>query len=356
MSLKNRMILSSFAAERPNFIKLEAVVAELLTRSAKSSGIRVDSIEHRVKSESSLEGKLLKKGDSYNSLEDITDLLGARIICYFSDDVDRMGSLVEEMFVIDRENSSDKRSLHKADSFGYLSLHYICSLPEGRGYPEELLGKKFEIQIRTILQHAWAAINHDLGYKTEFGVPREVVRAFARLAGLLEIADDEFVRTRDLINNYTETTREKIIGDDAGDVNVDIISLREYMQRNKRMRKFLERLSDIEGSEITETQPDSYIPQLKWLKIDTIGALQDMLEENEELAFSLAKRALSGTELDILASGAALRFICQAELLRRGVPESEAVEFVMLSVKDKIRAEKQVKRLFSAYDKIKAEH
>ncbi len=354
MSVKNRMILADFVRERPNFVKLEEIVSNLLKTSAKESGIRVDSIEHRVKGEKSLEGKLHKKGDSYNSIEDITDLLGARIICYFSDDVDRMGSLIEEMFVIDRENSSDKRSLHNADSFGYLSLHYICSLPEDKGYPEEVLGKKFEIQIRTILQHAWAAINHDLGYKTEFGVPREVVRAFARLAGLLEIADDEFARARDLIQGYTETTREKIINDNADDVNVDIISLREYMLRNKKMRAFLNRLSDIEGSELAEVQPDSYIPQLKWLGLDTIGSLQSSLDRNEELAFTLAERVLRGSELDILATNAALRFVLQAELLSRDVSEKEAVDFIRLSVKDDIRAQRQAKRLLSAYEKIKA--
>ncbi len=354
MSLKNRMILADFVRQRPDFVKLEGIVSELLRDGAKGSGILVDSIEHRVKSEKSLEGKLLKKGDSYQSIEDITDLLGARVICYFSDDVDKMGSLIEEMFVVDRENSSDKRSLHNADSFGYLSLHYICSLPEDKGYPEQTLGKKFEIQIRTILQHAWAAINHDLGYKTEFGVPREVVRAFARLAGLLEIADDEFARARDLIKNYTETTREKIMGDDADDVNVDIISLREYMMRNKKMRLFLDRLCDIEGSELTEAQPDSYIPQLKWLKIDTIGALQDCLEQNEDLAYALAERVLRGSELDILASNAALRFVLQAEVLKRGLPEAQVSEFIRLSAKDDTRALRQAKRLLATYEKIKA--
>lgn len=59
----------------------------------------------------------------------MTDILGARVICYFGDDVDKVGKLVEQSFVIDWENSSDKRALIKADTFGYLSLHYICSLP-----------------------------------------------------------------------------------------------------------------------------------------------------------------------------------------------------------------------------------
>jgi ppGpp synthetase/RelA/SpoT-type nucleotidyltranferase len=52
------------------------------------------------------------------------------------------------------------------------------------------------------LQHAWAEIEHDLGYKTALGVPRNVRRQFSRLAGLLEIADTEFASIRDRLSSY----------------------------------------------------------------------------------------------------------------------------------------------------------
>lgn len=349
MNIKDRMIMEEFRKERENYLKLESTVSDILRDTAKKSGVLVSGIEHRVKGEKSLEGKLYKNGDWYQKLSDLTDLMGARIICYFKDDVYKIGKLIEEQFVIDWENSSDKSALIQADRFGYLSLHYICSLPLGSGYPEEICGKRFEIQIRTILQHAWAAINHDLGYKSEFGVPKTVVREFARLAGLLEIADDEFVRTRDHINDYAEETREKIINDDADDVLIDMISLREYMARNKKMRLFLNQLAGIEGSEIEETDPESYIEQLKWLKIETVGQLQDMLERNRETAFALAQKVLNGTELDILTSNVALRFLCRAELASGGYTEQQAAEFIGLSVNSKERAERQAKRLFKMY-------
>ena len=53
-------------------------------------------------------------------------------------------------------------------------------------------GLKCEIQIRSVLQHAWAEIEHDLGYKSELTIPKEVRRSFSRLAGLLELGDKEF--------------------------------------------------------------------------------------------------------------------------------------------------------------------
>lgn len=355
MNIKDRMILDEYKKEKPNFLKLEEIVDEMLSGTVKDSGVMVAGIEHRVKGEKSLEGKLYKNGDWYQKLTDLTDLLGARIICYFGDDVDKIGKIIEKMFVIDWENSSDKRALIKADTFGYLSLHYICSLPENAGYPSELCNKRFEIQIRTILQHAWAAINHDLGYKSEFGVPRTVTREFARLAGLLEIADDEFIRARDHINQYADETREKIINDSADDVLVDMISLKEYMLRNKKMRAFLKDLAAIENSEISDIDPESYIGQLKWLKIDTIGQLQNMLNKNKDIALKLAEKVLKGSELDILSSNAALRFLCRAQLVTGGYTEDQAAEFIALSVSKKERAQRQANRLFKMYANIKGE-
>ena len=355
MNIKDRMILDEYKKEKPNFIKLEQVVDKMLRDTVSESGVMVAGVEHRVKGEKSLEGKLYKNGEWYQKLDDLTDLLGARIICYFGDDVDKVGKLIEKMFEIDWANSSDKRALIKADTFGYLSLHYICSLPKDKGYPDEICGKRFEIQIRTILQHAWAAINHDLGYKSEFGVPRAVTREFARLAGLLEIADDEFIRARDHINSYANETREKIINDNAGDVLIDMISLREYMLRNKKMRAFIESLAAIEGSEISDIDPESYIAQLKWLKIETIGQLQEMLEKNKALALKLAEKVLKGSELDILSSNVGLRFLCRAQLLTGGYTEAQSAEFIALSVSKPERAERQAKRLFNMYDEIKSE-
>lgn len=355
MNIKDCMIMDEYKKQKDSFVQMGEVVHQMLREIVDEAGIFVTGIEHRVKGEKSLEGKLYKNGDYYQKLEDLTDILGARVICYFGDDVDKVGKLVEQSFVIDWENSSDKRALIKADTFGYLSLHYICSLPFDAGYPDEICGKRFEIQIRTILQHAWSAINHDLGYKSQFGVPRAVTREFARLAGLLEIADDEFIRARDNMKAYTEQTREKIINDDADDVLIDMISLNEYMLRNKKMRAFLQRLAEIENSEISDTDPENYIGQLAWLKIETVGKLQEMLDRNEALAFELAYKTLKGSELDILSSNVALRFVCRAQLLTGGYTQQQAAEFIALSVSKKERAERQAKHLFQMYADIKGE-
>jgi hypothetical protein len=83
-------------------------------------------------------------------------------------------------------------------------------LPENGEYPPELCGIKFEIQMRSSLQHTWAEIEHDLGYKSMYEVPREVRREFSRIAGLLELADESFVRIRSKIADYNKQTTENI--------------------------------------------------------------------------------------------------------------------------------------------------
>ena len=351
MNPKDRMIIEDYRKSKSSFLELGDIVHNLLRTLADQAHIQILGVEHRVKSEDSLAGKLAKKGDFYQSLDDLTDILGARVITFFADDVDKIGKLVEQTFVIDWDRSSDKRALIKADTFGYLSLHYICSLRPEDGYSEELSRKRFEIQIRTILQHTWAAINHDLGYKSEFGVPRAIARELSRVAGLLEIADDQFVRVRDNMQFYTEDIRQKITADKADDFLIDIVSLREYVQRNRKMQAFLRELANISGAEIRFIDPESYIDQLAWLGKNTLGDLGQLLEENHDLALTLAEQALRSAELDILSSNVGLRFLCRAELLTRRYTEAQAAEFLKLATGSEKRAARQARALMAFAEK-----
>ena len=341
MNLKSRLILEDYRKQRDDFVKLGDVAHKILADIAKDLGLTVLAVEHRVKEEKSLAGKLERKGDGYNTLEDITDILGCRVICFLSDEIDKIGKKVEETFVIDWENSSDKRTLLKENAFGYLSLHYICSLPYGDKWPDEICGKKFEVQIRTILQHAWSAIHHDIGYKSDFGVPREISRQFARLAGLLELADDEFVRARDNMAYYTEDIRKRIITDDADEVVINMISLNEYVLHNAKMQQLIKEIADICGSEIKVIDPENYIPQLAFLGVKKLGDIEIMIKENYNLAIKLAKKALSIANLDIVSSSVALRFLCRAELINKNYDYDKIVEFLQLSLKNKEKAQRQ---------------
>lgn len=346
MNAADQLIIEDYRKQKDNFVKLGDVVHDVLAQIVRDSGVKCLSIEHRVKGEKSLMGKLIRSDGWYHNFFELMDILGARVICFFEDDVDVIGKEVEKSFKIDEEYSSDKRKLIRSDSFGYLSLHYICTLPEDQGYPEELLGLKFEIQIRTILQHAWSDIEHDIGYKSAFGVPRKFVRGFARVAGLLELADEEFVRLRDGMEEYQESVHQSIIDDTADDIQLNMLSLNEFVRGNVSMRALLDEIVQIcQGAELEETDVTSYLEQLAWFDVTTIGQLSAMLERNRDLAVALAKKTLSGSELDILSANVGLRFLCRAELLNGDYKEDKIVEFLQLSLKGKERAQKQAQRL-----------
>ncbi|GAA2114615.1 GTP pyrophosphokinase [Actinomadura alba] len=222
------------------------ILENLVRRLLETSGLRAHSVGHRVKSRTSAHGKLTRKSNhKYRSINDLHDLLGLRIITYFSDEVDEVARLIESEFSIDYGNSIDKRAILDPDRFGYLSTHYIGSLDERRCELIEYSRFKdiaFEIQIRSILQHAWAEIEHDIGYKSPVSIPRDFKRRFSRLAGLLEIADHEFAEIRrSLEQNASELSATISAG---GDVEINQDSIYAFIRQSKILHEIDQAIID----------------------------------------------------------------------------------------------------------------
>ena len=195
-------------------LKLEG----LIQSTVEANGLQVLSVTSRVKSKASVRRKL-ERPDREGDISSLTDILGIRIITYFRDEVDAVARLIEEEFLIDTERSVDKRAA--LDRFGYLSLHYIAQLNQNRSQLIEYstyTGVLFEVQIRSILQHAWAEIEHDRGYKSEAEVPKTVRRRFSRLASLLELADDEFLGLRDELARLPRSRPRSLTTDLQSDI------------------------------------------------------------------------------------------------------------------------------------------
>jgi hypothetical protein len=96
-------------------------------------------------------------------------------------------------------------------SFGYRSVHLIArAKPGGFSTSSDFLGSRwFEIQVRSILEHAWAEIEHEVVYKSGIVQPGDVLRRFASMAGNLEILDNEFETLRQWRNKLIDSYREK---------------------------------------------------------------------------------------------------------------------------------------------------
>lgn len=309
LDLHCQLIMEEYHEVLPQLEQMKTDVLGALREALSRNGIEVTAVEARIKSAESLAGKLALKGAKYATLSDVTDVLGARIITFYTDDVDRIASMVEQLFEIDWNNSVDKRRLHQLDSFGYNSLHYICRLP---GYD-----LRFELQLRTTLQHAWAAINHDTGYKSGVEIPREYVRRINRLAGLLELADDEFSRIRTEITDYRRRVQALVKNGKLDDVLLDGDTFRSYMQA-KPLEELNRRIAAINQAEIQEAPLIRYLKVLKALQCNTLGDVERMFRKYEEDAYRLARHQLGNTDIDIISSAVGLQNICIVCILSNG--------------------------------------
>jgi len=302
-------ILDEYRQNLPLFVQVKDQVMAQLKEVFDEAGLVVASIEGRVKEEKSLAGKLELKGAKYSSLADITDIVGLRVITFYSDDVDKVASAVDRLFEIDWENSVDKRKIHEIDSFGYMSLHYICRTA---GFPY-----RFEIQMRTILQHAWANMNHDTGYKSGVEVPKEYLRNLSRLAGMLELADEQFSQIRNDLTDYRRRVQALVASGNMNEVPLDGDTFRSYLQL-RPFDKLNRRIAAVNQVEIMEENLMGYLAVFKNLNCKTLGDIDRLIKNYSEGAYQIACYQIGLTDLDIISSSLGPQDLCLAAIVRNG--------------------------------------
>ncbi|MBQ0141470.1 MAG: hypothetical protein KBT06_01505 [Prevotellaceae bacterium] len=321
LDIHGTMILEEYREQLPVFKKMEELILENLRTCMKKNGLQVTAIEGRIKTEESLAGKLELKGSKYGTLSDLTDIVGARIITFFTDDVDKISALMENIFDIDWKNSVDKRKMHELDSFGYLSLHYICRIPKTLYYDEsipEINEFRFELQMRTALQHVWANMYHDIGYKSGIDAPAEYLRTLNRLAGMLELADDEFSRIRNSITEYRYKVEALVKDGKFEEVNLDGDSFKKYLQLEP-FKRLTNKIAAINQAEIHQTPMSPFLKVLVKLGCKTLGDVEKLKHDYSDEAYQLALHQIGGTDIDIIASNIGLQNLCIVYQLKNGV-------------------------------------
>ena len=172
-----RTAVEEYLRVRPRYEAFARAVREILVQALRGADITVNFVEARAKEPESFGTKAEAPSENdprepkYRSpLDDITDLAGVRIITFFPRTVASVGTCIREEFEV-LEHTDLSRILLQGERFGYQSEHYLIRLSSKRtALPEYKphLGLVAEIQVRTILQHAWAEIEH---VREEFEVP-----------------------------------------------------------------------------------------------------------------------------------------------------------------------------------------
>jgi ppGpp synthetase/RelA/SpoT-type nucleotidyltranferase len=222
--------IEEYRASRPVYEDLAAQLQRLLGELLGVRGVDVLAITSRAKEVSSFREKLTRK--TYKRpLREVTDLCGVRIVVYLESEIARVEAVVRENFVVHSGDSIDKGKNLKVDQVGYRSLHLVCSLARSRLRLSEyarFAELRFEIQIRTALQHAWAQIEWGRNYKLGGELPGVLKRRLLLASGALEIIDREFAAIADEVQKYVEAIPS---GEKARGVALTPLSLRAVVKR-----------------------------------------------------------------------------------------------------------------------------
>ncbi len=224
----------------------------------EEAGISFLAVNYRVKSLESFMEKIGRKHYA-NPFDQTEDMCGLRVVCYFQSDIEKIKKLIcSELTIVESFDKSDHMS---PTQFGYRSSHFIVKIrkdwlkaPNYRG----LQNLKAEIQVRTILMHSWAEIEHKLAYKKKEHIPDQFRRKFSRLSAKLEEADEQFEElVQGIWKHQTDvlTWAEEKPGFDW-DMEMNLDNLQAFLdfhfpEKQKDIKDTIELLDEILPLEIT---------------------------------------------------------------------------------------------------------
>ncbi len=224
--------VKKYSVRQVVYTALALKVEEILRDIMSERSLNYHSISSRGKEVATYEKKA-RDGKYSDPERQIMDMAGVRVITYTQSDAEIVSSLVKELFDIMPEHSMDKAEELGTDRVGYRSIHFVGTLGTGRlSLPENRMfdGMPFEIQVRTILQHAWAEFEHSRNYKFAGVLPSQLKRRVSLLSGNLELIDREFDSIAHAIDEYAGAVDKKT---EAGelDVPIDSTSLAAFLKR-----------------------------------------------------------------------------------------------------------------------------
>lgn len=194
---------AAYGARRSTYEEYRRRIENLVSDLVTNADIDIVQIESRTKTVESFREKLRRENvpdDAEDAFAMIHDLVGVRVVTYYSEDVTRVADLIAGQFEIDHEHSMTGSDALESELPGYLSTHVVVRLKNDRAALREWSSYSelpVEIQIRTALQQAWAAVSQKLDHQAAEHAPAGLRRRVQRLSALFEMADEQLSLIRD---------------------------------------------------------------------------------------------------------------------------------------------------------------
>jgi putative GTP pyrophosphokinase len=276
-----KKILREYSSKFELYDDFAASVRRLMFLFLKAAQINFHSINYRAKDVYSLKQKIKRKmvkGRIYAGLNEISDLAGVRVILYFKSDIPKVVDIINREFLVHEEENVDRNRVDDSEqSSGYTAIHRVVSLNREREALKEyshFAGLKCEIQIRTVLQHAWSEIEHGIGYKPAFNensaAKKKIKKLFRLIAKQLEAADANFVQIHDSHNELLKKYLGKI-NKRKMNVAINAESIESYFLKKENFQKIPEAKKNLLILE--------YLELAKTAQLKTIKELDELLSK-----------------------------------------------------------------------------
>jgi ppGpp synthetase/RelA/SpoT-type nucleotidyltranferase len=297
---------------------LKAVLKGISTHQISSRTKEIESFAKKACAQHESDPTSPKYLDPCNEIE---DLCAARIIVYTLSDLERVKEAIAKQFNLSAEGWDDKGArLVEKQTVGYRSLHAVVQLNSTRNSLPEYVdfeGLKAEIQVRTVLQHAWAEIEHDIRYKSDLEPHKELFQRFAALAGLIEIGDREFEEIVKINNLRRRKIRELAQLEESPDTVLPASVLGDIKVAPQAADPLILALDQFSFEEVTSSiSPRDLIGARRYSEaIDSYSSLID--DEPLQVAHRVGRakaRFLNGD------SKGALDDLAQADQIKAGFP------------------------------------
>lgn len=216
-----------YTTNRQKYVDLTRKLAEVLKEILERSGIKTYGIIPRPKDIERFRGKLKRDKEIHYDPKEMQDLAAIRIVGFLNRDAQRIADIVRNTFEIDENRTKTKAASPDTVGYSYIAQFVARLTRERAKLPDfaRFKGIYFEIQVMTILQHAWAEIQHDDNYK---GMLRDdLKRRFNLIAGVLEVVDNEFENIMNEVDVYKKATSKARRTD--LDIPIEPSSLSRYM-------------------------------------------------------------------------------------------------------------------------------